>query len=102
MSQTPKGQIVRQLRQLWLRSRERAEALKNSKYSCQKCGVKKSAAKGKEQKIEVHHKNGIENWDAIVNLIYEQILCDPSKLECLCPVCHEKEDQENARKKVET
>ena len=88
MSETPRSQIVHALRQLWLRSRERAEALKNAKYTCKDCGVKASTAKGKEQKIQVHHKEGIGNWDAVVELIYKEILCDPSKLEVLCPDCH--------------
>ena len=86
--QTPKTIIVRQLRQLWLRSRERGEALKRAGYACEKCGVKKSAAKGKEQKIEVHHKEGVCNWDKIIEVIREQLLCSPDKLEALCPECH--------------
>jgi hypothetical protein len=52
--------------------------------------VKASQAKGKEQKLEVHHKNGVGNWDAVCNMIYEQLLCSPEKLEVLCPDCHKK------------
>jgi predicted HNH restriction endonuclease len=86
---TPNGKIVVALRQLWLRSRERALALKLNNYSCNKCKVKQSRAKGKEQKIEVHHKEGVGNWDKIIKLIREELLCSPDKLECLCPECHE-------------
>ena len=85
---TPRSQIVHALRQMWLRSRERGECLKLAHYTCQKCGKKKSAKKGFEQKVEVHHKAGIENWDALVADIRTFLLCEPDKLECLCPDCH--------------
>ena len=85
---TPKSQIVHALRQLWLRSRERAECLKLAGYTCQKCGKKKSQRKGFEQKVEVHHKLGVENWDALVGDIRTFLLCSPDKLEALCPDCH--------------
>ena len=79
------------LRQMWLRSRERATALKNSGYKCEKCGVKASKAKGREQKIEVHHKEGIGNWDKVIALIQDELLCDAENLQCLCPNCHREE-----------
>lgn len=85
---TPRSQIIHALRQLWLRSRERAECLKRDKYTCVKCGKKKSAKKGFEQKVEVHHKEGVLNWDEIVEAIRKNLLCDPGKLESLCPECH--------------
>lgn len=85
---TKKGYIVRMLRQVWMKSAERYEALKRDKYTCQRCGVKQSKAKGKEQKVQVHHKHGIDNWDAVVEVIRVGILCDPRKLETLCPDCH--------------
>jgi predicted HNH restriction endonuclease len=87
---TPRSRIVNSLRMLWLRSRERAEALKLQNRTCQRCGVKASAAKGKEQKIQVHHKTGIDVWSNIVTLIREELLVSPNKLECLCPECHKK------------
>ena len=85
---TSKTHIVRGLRQIWLRSKERAQALKRSKYCCISCGVKQSKAKGKEQKIQVHHLEGIGNWDKVINVIRDEILPDPDKLEALCPECH--------------
>ena len=90
MEETPKNIIVRHLRQLWLHSRERGEALKRDGYCCVRCGVKQSKAKGKEQKVEVHHKEGVLNWDEIVDMIRAQLLCDSDKLETLCPDCHDK------------
>jgi len=90
---TPKTIIVRQLRLLWMRSRERSEALKRTGYCCESCGKKRSEAKGKEQKIEVHHKEGIGNWDAVIELIRKEILCEPELLEVLCPDCHEKQER---------
>jgi len=76
------------LRQLWLRSRERAAALQRDDYSCVDCGVKQSKAKGKEQKVEVHHKAGVLNWDEVIDAVFEYLLCDPDDLETLCPECH--------------
>jgi len=88
---TPRWRIKAALRQLWLRSRERATALKNSNYCCEKCGVKASKAKGKEQKIEVHHKQGIGNWDKVIAMIQDELLVEPDKLQALCPNCHREE-----------
>ena len=76
------------MRQLWLRSRERAAALKRDGYTCQKCGGKQSRAKGKEFYVEVHHKEGICNWDELCNAVYRYLLCDPEHLETLCKECH--------------
>jgi len=87
---TPRGRIRGYLRQMWLRSRERAEALKRTNYKCEICGVKQSKAKGKEQKIEVHHREGTDNINQIVDLIMDKLLCDPDKLQPLCPICHDK------------
>ena len=94
---TPKSIIVHQLRLLWLHSRERAEAMKRAGYSCESCHKKQSRKKGFEQKIEVHHKEGILNWDDVINLIRENILCEPELLEVLCPECHEKKDRRGGR-----
>ena len=88
--QTKKTQIVHALRLLWLRSRERAVALKRDGYRCQECGVKQSKAKGHVQRVEVHHRAGSCNWDRIVAVIHEELLCDPCELEVLCPRCHKR------------
>jgi len=85
---TPNSIIKHALRQLWLRSRERAACLKEAKYTCQKCGKKKSQKKGAEQKVEVHHKEGVGNWERMIEVLREELLCAPEKLECLCPECH--------------
>lgn len=88
---TPRSRVRSALRQLWLRSRERAAALKAAGRSCQRCGVKASVAKGREQKIEVHHKAGIGNWDKVIDSIYSELLVSPDNLEAICPECHAKE-----------
>lgn len=85
---TPRSKARAAIRQLWLRSRERATALKNAEYRCEKCGVKQSTAKGKEVKLEVHHNNGIGNWDAVMDSIYRHVLCDPKHLTVVCKACH--------------
>lgn len=86
---TPKSIVKNSLRMLFMRSRERITCLRNAKYSCQKCGVKSSVAKGKEQKIHVHHITGICNWDAMYAAIYKELLCTPDKMIALCPICHQ-------------
>ncbi len=90
-AETPKAQIIRGLRLIWMRSRERAQCLKNNSYTCQRCTRKKSKKKGQEVKVEVHHKKGITNWDKIVELIRQELLINPTELECLCKECHKEE-----------
>jgi len=86
---TPRSQVRSALRQLWLRSRERQAALKRDGYICQSCGVKQSKAKGREQKVEVDHLNGIE-WEQMIDYIYQHLLVPPYQLETACPDCHRK------------
>ena len=83
--------IISALRgRVWLRSRERAAALKRENYCCERCGVKQSKAKGKEVAVHVHHKQGI-NWKGLADDIRARLLPDPSELEVLCKECHERE-----------
>jgi 5-methylcytosine-specific restriction endonuclease McrA len=89
---TPRSRVRQALRQLSLRSRERAAALRRDKYICQCCGAKKSVAKGKEVKVEAHHVRGIGNWEKVINLIYEEILVAPDLWETLCHECHKKQE----------
>jgi len=89
---TPNSKIKAALRQLWLRSRERAKRLKEDNYTCQCCNGKQSKAKGKEFKVEVHHRDGVLNWDVIYEVIRQYLLCDSGKLETLCPKCHKEQD----------
>jgi predicted HNH restriction endonuclease len=84
---TPNSKIRAALRLLWMRSRERAKALKSTSYCCAECGVKQSVAKGREVKLEVHHTDGID-WDGIFDLIRERLLNVPQKP--LCKDCHAK------------
>ena len=91
---TPRSRIRSMLRQLWLRSRERAAALKRDGYTCQVCGRKQSKAKGKEFAVEVHHKHGIANWEKLIDLVYLHLLCNPDNLVTLCKECHDKEEAE--------
>lgn len=88
---TPNSKIKAALRQLWLRSRERAKRLKEDKYTCCRCGKKQSRAKGKEFKVEVHHRHGVENWNEIYKAIRKYLLVESKDLETLCKECHKKE-----------
>ena len=85
---TPRSRIRAALRQLFLRSRERAACLKKAGNRCAECGVKASKAKGREVKIEVHHCQGIGNWELIIDMIREELLCSPDLLIALCKKHH--------------
>ena len=89
---TPRYKVRSALRMLWLRSRERAMALKQADYRCQVCGVKRSTAKGREIKVECHHKAGME-WERLIDLVYERLLCKPDDLAVLCLSCHDKQHE---------
>ena len=91
LDHTPNSRIKSALRQLWLRSRERAKRIKLDGYTCQVCHRKQSAAKGKEFKVECHHLDGVENWDEIYRVIREYLLVDEDKLQTLCKECHLKQ-----------
>lgn len=88
---TPSSKIRNALRRLWLQSRERSQALKRDEYTCQICGCKQSRAKGREQSVEVHHKDGCIQWDYIEQAIRAGLLVEPSELITLCPRCHDKQ-----------
>ena len=92
---TPRSRIRSTLRQLWMRSRERAAALKRSGNSCELCGELSDKRKGGTAKLEVHHLDGIE-WNNILDYVERHILVDPAKLEVLCKCCHAKEHKEAA------
>lgn len=87
---TPRSRVRQALRQLSLRSRERAAVLKKDKYTCVRCGVKQSKARGHEVQIQAHHKKGIE-WERLIDIVYEMLLCPAEDWETLCKDCHEKE-----------
>lgn len=88
---TPTSKIVHVLRKhIWLFSAERRAAIKREHNTCQRCHKKGSVAKGKEVKIQVHHKDGIDNWKEVAEVIRDKILCPPDRLEVLCKECHKK------------
>lgn len=84
---TPKSKIRAALRQLWLRSRERALALKETGYCCADCGIKQTRRKGEEVVLEVHHDPQID-WSGIIELIQKRLLQVPQYP--LCKECHKK------------
>ena len=87
---TPRSQVRSALRRLWLRSRERAAALKAAGYCCEECGIKQSKAKGREVSVEVHHLDENMDWDKLIDYVYRHLLCSPDMLEVLCHDCHYK------------
>jgi hypothetical protein len=93
---TPRSKIRAALRQLWMRCRERQAALTAAKYCCARCGIKQSKAKGREVKVEVHHKNGI-CWDGLIDLNAERLLQTPEDYEVLCERCHEGEHEKEGK-----
>lgn len=80
---TTDSKIKSSLRRLWLYSRERSEALKVAKYTCECCGKKKS----KDVKIHVHHKTQID-WKKIYKYIRQRLLCSHKVLQVVCVDCH--------------
>lgn len=80
---TTDSKIKSSLRRLWWYSRERSESLKVAKYSCQKCGKKKSTA----VKLNVHHTNEID-WKKIYKYLRQRLLCSHKSLEVMCVECH--------------
>jgi predicted HNH restriction endonuclease len=85
---TPASTIKSALGTIWLRSRERAEAVRLAGNTCQCCNKKGNAAKGREVVINVHHLEGAE-WDKIIAYIRRVLLVDPSKLAVVCKSCHD-------------
>jgi 5-methylcytosine-specific restriction endonuclease McrA len=85
---TPSSIIRNALRRLWLRSRERAAAVKRDSNTCQKCGRKGSVAKGRECKIHVHHARRRPGWEEVEMAIRYHVLQTPDDLVCLCEDCH--------------
>jgi len=74
---------------LFLRSRERAKAMKDHDYTCAACGARQSRAKGNEVFVEVHHSKGID-WSGLIDLIRERLLS--GELVVLCSSCHKTEE----------
>jgi hypothetical protein len=89
---TPNSRIRSALRKLFLRSRERAAALKRDHYTCS-CGLKQSRAKGKEVFVEVHHLEGVCNWVALFEAVRKYLLCNPDLLETKCVECHKEAEK---------
>ena len=90
---TPRSIIKHALRLLWLHSRERQAALRRDGYECQGCHRKQSKAKGREFSVEVHHVQGIDDWELVIDVIYRRLLCPPEHLITLCKECHELEKE---------
>ncbi len=91
---TPRGKVKEALRRLSLRSRERNAALRRDKYTCQLCGKKKSVAKGREVQVEVHHTRGVQ-WEVLIDIVYEMLLCHPDDLVTMCKKCHDEKTEED-------
>jgi len=87
---TPRSKIKQAIRILSLRSREKNCAMKAAKRTCNRCGKKASVAKGREVKVEAHHKHGID-WEEVITFISERVLQTPEDYEILCKGCHLKE-----------
>lgn len=102
---TPNGKIRQSLRVLWLRSRERSQALRNTNYTCCYCGRKQSKAKGRDPDktvaaLAVHHLDGCR-WDAAIDAIRKHILQTPERLAPACQECHDKIHAEEQEQEAE-
>jgi 5-methylcytosine-specific restriction endonuclease McrA len=99
---TPRSKVKSTLRQLSLRCRERADAMKREHYTCERCGIKQSKAKGKEVSVEAHHRHGLIEWEKLIDEVYRVLLVPSSQWEILCKDCHSQETNswnENERRK---
>ena len=88
---TPRSRVRSALRQVWLRSREHQACLKAAGRACERCHVKASVAKGREVKLQVHHRAGITNWEKVIDLVFAELLVSPEMLEAVCEGCHHEE-----------
>jgi len=43
--------------------------------------------------VEVHHRDGVENWPALFAAVRNYLLCSPEKMETLCKACHKKAEK---------
>lgn len=84
---TSRSRIKGELRRLFVKSAERSEAMKRDNYTCQVCKRKQTTKKGQELKVECHHLELID-WDALIDVIQNTLLCDASMLQVLCVDCH--------------
>jgi 5-methylcytosine-specific restriction endonuclease McrA len=95
---TPRSQVRSALRRLFLRSRERAFAMRRDLRTCQDCGVKASVAKGREVAVCVHHLGDDAGLEAVIDMVYERLLCRPGELTTLCRACHDQRHSERLGK----
>lgn len=77
--------IVSLLRQLFLKSRERSLVMKRAQHKCEICGVS-----DKDTKFQCHHKSKEINWEKIIGVIREELLCPSDELTYICNECHMK------------
>jgi 5-methylcytosine-specific restriction endonuclease McrA len=82
-------QIKAALHQLFLQSVERRRALSAAGHRCELCGVKASKAQGKKVSLQVHHRSGAVNWQALFAAVRAELLCNPAALQALCRGCHD-------------
>lgn len=93
---TPRSKVRQALRQLSLRCRERSDAMKREKYTCERCGTKQSKAKGREVAVEAHHRHGLIEWEKLIDEVYRVLLVPSAQWEILCVKCHDEETQKNS------
>lgn len=94
---TPRSWIKGKLQQIFMRAREHGEALRLTGYCCDECGIKKSVAKGRVVKLEVHHKKEA-NMNKIIDLIQEELLVQEN-LQPLCVPCHDVKHPDRIKRK---
>jgi len=86
---TPRSKVKSALRQLWLRGRERGNAVRRDCNTCVYCCRKGTKARNKERvDIQVHHMRGIE-WEELIDMVYKYLLVHEDYLECVCTDCHD-------------
>jgi hypothetical protein len=86
---TLRSRVRAALRMVWMRSPERAAALKRDGYTCTICGKKQSRASGRECKVQVHHLDGIMDWNEVLDFVLASgLFCNREYLTTYCKTCH--------------
>lgn len=84
---TPRSRVKSVLGRVFLYSRERAAAVKRAAGHCERCGRPIDARGITGDRPEVHHLDGL-SWGTILDVIFDRLLCDVSRLLVVCKRCH--------------
>lgn len=97
---TPRSLVKASLGRIFLFSRERRAAIKRAAGKCERCGDPVDVRGIKGPRPEVHHLDGL-SWGAILDVVFDRLLCDVSRLLVVCKKCHDEAHAKDENKKVD-